>query len=62
MNNMDPGVAKFFQELDDAGASNVWMLKELYYLIKMKNPEFSEEEVVMELIKCIDEICDTPED
>jgi len=62
MNNMDPGVAKFFQELSDAGASNVWMLKELYYLIKMKNPEFSEEEVVMELINTIDKICDTPKD
>lgn len=62
MNNMEPGVAKFFQELDDAGASNVWMLKQLYYLIKMKNPEFSEEEVVMELIKRIDKICDTTED
>ena len=59
---MEPGVAKFFQELSDAGASNVWMLKELYYLIKMKNPEFSEEEVVMELINHIDKICDTPKD
>ena len=59
---MDPVVAKFFQELDDAGASNVWMLKQLYYLIKMKNPEFSEEEVVMELINHIDKICDTPKD
>lgn len=59
---MDPDVAKFFQELDDAGASNVWMLKQLYYLIKMKNPEFSEEEVVMELINHIDKICDTPKD
>jgi len=38
------------------------MLKELYYLIKMKNPEFSEEEVVMELINHIDKICDTPKD
>ena len=59
---MDPDVAKFFQELDDAGASNVWMLKQLYYLIKMKNPEFSEEEVVNDLIKRIDKICDTPKD
>ena len=62
MNNMDPGVAKFFQELDDLGVSNVWMLKQLYYLIKMKHPEFSEEEVVKDLINTIDKICDTPED
>lgn len=59
---MDPVVAKFFQELSEIDDSNVWMLKELYYLIKMKNPEFSEEEVVNDLIKRIDKICDTPKD
>ena len=54
---IDPGVAKVFSELEEEiGPSNIWLLKQYYSLIKMTNPEMSEEDIVKEFISRIEKI------